>query len=106
PWHVRTLLVREPGDLWIGHGPVGVGWSVAGRGGAGARDVPATGVQPRASSNEADEQSRATGGGAGGAKAGDQGERGTAKHTPDTGPGTCDPGARPRTASFDVRHPR
>jgi len=20
-WHVRTLLVREPGDLWIGHGP-------------------------------------------------------------------------------------
>ena len=21
PWHVRTLLVREPGDLWIGRGP-------------------------------------------------------------------------------------
>ena len=21
PWHVRTLLVREPGDLPIGHGP-------------------------------------------------------------------------------------
>ena len=21
PWHVRTLLVREPGDLWIGHCP-------------------------------------------------------------------------------------
>ena len=19
PWHVRKLLVREPGDLWIGH---------------------------------------------------------------------------------------
>jgi hypothetical protein len=19
PWHVRTLLAREPGDLWIGH---------------------------------------------------------------------------------------
>jgi 1,6-anhydro-N-acetylmuramate kinase len=33
---------------------------------------------------EADEQGRATGGGAGGAKAGDQGERGAAKHTPDT----------------------
>ena len=32
PWHVRTLLVREPGDLWIGHRPCwGVGWSVAGR---------------------------------------------------------------------------
>ena len=23
PWHVRTLLVREPGDLWIGHRPSG-----------------------------------------------------------------------------------
>ena len=23
PWHVRTLLVREPGDLWIGHKPSG-----------------------------------------------------------------------------------
>ena len=21
PWHVRMLLVREPGDLWIGHRP-------------------------------------------------------------------------------------
>jgi len=21
PWHVRTLVVREPGDLWIGHRP-------------------------------------------------------------------------------------
>ena len=21
PWHVRTLLVREPGDLWIGRRP-------------------------------------------------------------------------------------
>ena len=19
PWHVRTLLAREPGDLWVGH---------------------------------------------------------------------------------------
>ena len=24
PWHVRTLLVREPGDLWIGHKPSGL----------------------------------------------------------------------------------
>jgi hypothetical protein len=23
PWHVRTLLVREPGDLLIGHRPFG-----------------------------------------------------------------------------------
>ena len=30
PWHVRKLLVREPGDLWIDHGPR-VAWSVAGR---------------------------------------------------------------------------
>jgi hypothetical protein len=27
---VRKLLVREPGDLWIDHGPR-VAWSVAGR---------------------------------------------------------------------------
>ena len=31
PWHVRTLLVREPGDLWIGHRPCWAGWPVAGR---------------------------------------------------------------------------
>ena len=24
PWHVRTLLVREPGDLWIDHRPSGL----------------------------------------------------------------------------------
>ncbi len=23
PWHVRKFLVREPGDLWIGHRPSG-----------------------------------------------------------------------------------
>ena len=23
PWHVRKLLVREPGDLWVGHRPSG-----------------------------------------------------------------------------------
>ena len=23
PWHVRKLLVREPGDLWIDHRPSG-----------------------------------------------------------------------------------
>ena len=31
PWHVRKLLAREPGDLWIGHRPFGVAWSAAGR---------------------------------------------------------------------------
>ena len=53
----------------------------------------------RHSSHEADEQSRATGCGAGGAKAGDQGERGSAKHAPDPEPGARDPGAGPRTGS-------
>jgi hypothetical protein len=38
------------------------------------------------SSDEADEQSRATGGGPGGAKGGDQEERGPAKHAPGAGP--------------------
>jgi len=31
PWHVWTLLAREPGDLWIGHRPYRVAWSVVGR---------------------------------------------------------------------------
>ena len=30
PWHVWTLLAREPGDLWIGHRPYWVAWSAAG----------------------------------------------------------------------------
>ncbi len=30
PWHVWTLLPREPGDLWIGHRPYWVAWSAAG----------------------------------------------------------------------------
>ena len=50
------------------------------------------------SSDEADEQSRASGSGAGGAKGRDQGERGPAKHAPDTEPDqhvTC---AGPHTA--------
>jgi len=28
PWHVRKLLVREPGDLWVDHGPQVLGWMV------------------------------------------------------------------------------
>jgi hypothetical protein len=31
PWHVWTLLAREPGDLWIGHELCWVTWSAAGR---------------------------------------------------------------------------
>ena len=56
-------------------------------------------VRLRHSSCEAGEQSRATGCGAGGAKGGDQGECGPAKHAPDTGPGKRVTGAGPHTAS-------
>ena len=59
---------------------------------------------PSYSSEEADEQRRASGGGAGGAKGRDQGERGPAKHAPDTEPDqrvTC---AGTHTAS-NCRHP-
>jgi hypothetical protein len=31
PWHVWTLLAREPGDLWIGHRPCWVTWPATGR---------------------------------------------------------------------------
>ena len=42
-------------------------------------------------------------GGAGGAKGGDQGERGPAKHAPGSGPGKRVTGAGPRTASRKAR---
>jgi retron-type reverse transcriptase len=45
-------------------------------------------VRPAFRRCEADEQSRTTGGGAGGAKDGDQGKRGTGRHVPDTEPRT------------------
>src|SRR5271168_2786725 len=48
---------------------------------------------------EVAEQRRVAGGGGGGAKGRDQGERGSAKHAPDSDPGARDPGAEPRTAS-------
>ena len=88
PWHVWTLLAREPGDLWIGHRPY---WVRVVRGGkVRSRSRRCTILRSqtlRQSSREADEQSRATGCGASGAKAGeDQGERGSAKHAPDTEP--------------------
>ncbi len=50
------------------------------------------------SSDEASEQSRATGSGAGGAKGGDQGERGPAKHVPGTEPGKRVTSTGPHTA--------
>src|SRR5438445_13027599 len=53
----------------------------------------------RHSSWEADEQSRAIGRGAGGAKGGGQGECEPAKHAPGAGPGKCVTGAGAHTAS-------
>ena len=50
-------------------------WSASGRRGAVADDARTREVRLRHSSDEAGEQSRATGRGAGGAKGGDQGER-------------------------------
>ena len=60
----------------------------------------------RHSSDEASEQSRATGGGVGGAKGGDREEREPAKHVPGTEPGKRVTGAGPRAASRnDTRLP-
>ena len=55
-------------------------------------------VSPRCSSCEADEQGRATGCGAGGAKGGGQGECEPAKHAPDSEPGKRVPRAGAHTA--------
>src|SRR5271157_5327774 len=55
------------------------------------------------SSCEADEQSGAIRGGAGGAKDRDQGEREPAKHAPGAGPGKCVTGAGARTARRAAR---
>src|SRR5450755_483083 len=56
-------------------------------------------VGPRHSSCEANEQSRATGCGVGGAKGGGRGECESAKHGPGTGPGNRVTGAGAHTAS-------
>src|SRR4051795_9715907 len=97
PWHVRTLLGREPGDLAAGRKLSNR--PASGRRGAIADDERPREVRPRHSSYEADEQGRATGCGAGGAKGGDRGERGTAKHVPGAEPGKRVPGAGPCTDS-------
>ena len=64
----------------------------SGRRGAVADDERTREVTLRHSSYEADEQSRATGGGAGGAKGGDQGKCGTGRHALDAEPGRRVPG--------------
>src|SRR5690349_24263980 len=69
----------------------------SGRRGAVADDERPREVRLRRSSDEPDEQGRATGRGAGGAKGGDRGECGTAKHVPGAEPGKRVPGAGPHT---------
>src|SRR5258707_7073606 len=71
----------------------------AGGGGGGAvpSDVRGEEVAPRHSSCEADEQSRATGCGVGGAKGGGRGECESAKHGPGTVPGKRVTGAEAHT---------
>src|SRR5215204_834133 len=73
--------------------------SASGRRGAGADDARAREVGPRHSSCEADEQSGAICCGAGGAKGGDQGECGPAKHVPDAESDKRDTGAGAHTES-------
>src|SRR5207302_8450338 len=86
-------------------------WPASGRRGAVADDERTWEVRLRNSSWEADEQSRATGCGVGGAKCGGRGECEPAKHAPGAGPGKCVTGAGAHTASrnekrFAVTHPR
>src|SRR5205085_12484826 len=71
----------------------------SGRPGAVAEDERTWEVRLRHSSWEADEQSRATGRGAGGAKGGGQGECEPAKHAPGAGPGKRVTGAGAHTSS-------
>src|SRR5215475_15128892 len=73
-------------------------WPASGRRGVVADDERTWEVRLRNSSWEADEQSRATGCGVGGAKGGGRGECEPAKHAPGAGPGKRDTGAGTHTA--------
>src|SRR5205807_9858321 len=73
-------------------------WHASGRRGAVADDERTWEVRLRKSSWEADEQSRATGCGVGGAKCGGRRECEPAKHAPGAGPGKCVTGAGAHTA--------
>src|ERR1700688_4941231 len=96
---VSSLYLGEPGDLVSGRAASLPRRSVSGRRGAVAGDERTREVTLRHSSCEADEQSRATGGGAGGAKGGDRGKRGTGRHAPDAEPGRRVTRSGPRTES-------
>ena len=108
PWHVGTLVAREPGDLLLGR-PRCAEWSVSGRRGVEAADERAGEVRPLYSSNETGEQTWATGRGVGGAKEEDRGEHTRATHVPDSEPGKRVPearlvrGAARRASSFITR---
>src|ERR1019366_1165470 len=94
---------RETPRLTTGHLP---DWSASGRRGAVADDERTRGVRLRHSSWEADEQSRATGCGVGGAKGGGRGECESAKHGPGTVPGNRVTGAEAHTASCKAKEER
>ena len=98
PWHVGTLFAREPGDLLLGR-PRCAEWSVSGRRGVEAADERAGEVRPLHSSDEAGEQTWATGCGVGGAKGEDRGEHRRATHVPDSEPEKRVPEARLGTRS-------
>src|SRR5215470_14019588 len=78
-------------------------WPASGRRGAVADDEQTWEVRLRNSSWEADEQSRATGCGVGGAKGGGRGECESAKHGPGTAPGNRVTGAGAHTASSKAK---
>src|SRR5882672_11473996 len=77
--------------------------SASGRREVVAGDARAREVSPRRSSWEADEQSGAIRGGAGGAKDGDQWKRGPTKHAPSAGSGKRVTGTGTRTASSKAK---
>src|SRR5689334_21235681 len=73
--------------------------SASGRRGVEADEARAGEVRPLRSSNEAGEQTWATGCGTGGAKGEDRGEHERATQAPDSAPGARVPEARSRTRS-------
>src|SRR6266568_1703388 len=105
--HKDRVGTWELSCLTTGHVPT---WSASGRRGVVADDARAREVGLRHSSCEVGEQSGASRcgavrsgcspGGAGGAKGGDQGECGPAKHALDSEPGKRVTGAGPHTASI------
>ena len=98
PGTLAKPLVWEPGDLLPGPPRKGPGPHWEGRR-AEAGDARAGEVRPFRSSEETGEQRRATASGVGGAKGRGQGERGRARHAPDTETGKRVTRAGPRTAS-------